>query len=174
MEPVHPEGARTVTTIEISHPSQMPAAFFEFQHARGETLEASIAEGFQGWLESDLPPLACALGASVGDCVEVQHDGRRVVFGPVRYRCERDVEAGEPCPCCLFTQSAAAFAPLLAQPGVHALRLFASRGGEQGSAADCRCNGEDHADGQSALLRYIESWPDAGFEFRKQYVIITP
>jgi hypothetical protein len=174
LEPIHEEGVRTATTIEVSHVSQMPVPFFEFQHARGEDVEASVAEGFRGWIESDLPPLTEALGVSSGSCTEVQYEGRRVIFGPVMYHRQREIEGDEPCPCCLFTQSAATFAPLLAQPGVHALRLFASRGGEQGPAADCRCNGEDHAGGKSALLRYVESWPDAGFEFRKQYVIITP
>jgi hypothetical protein len=38
--------------------------------------------------------------------------------------------------------------------------------------ADCRVNGEPFEEGKQALRRYVETWPDAGFEWRKQYVIL--
>jgi hypothetical protein len=38
--------------------------------------------------------------------------------------------------------------------------------------ADCRVNGEDWSAGAEALRAYVTRWPDRGFEFRKQYVVI--
>jgi hypothetical protein len=52
------------------------------------------------------------------------------------------------------------------------VRLFAMRGADGAAEADCRLNGEDWEAGKAALIKYVESWPDLGVEFRKQYVII--
>src|SRR2546430_3041733 len=41
MEPVHNNGVKTVTTIEVRHPYRIPFPVFEFQHASGPNLEAS-------------------------------------------------------------------------------------------------------------------------------------
>ena len=38
--------------------------------------------------------------------------------------------------------------------------------------ADCRVNGVDRPEGAAALVRYAQTWPDRGFEYRKQYVCI--
>ena len=40
--------------------------------------------------------------------------------------------------------------------------------------ADCRVNGDDFEPGAIALRAYATTWPDAGYEFRKQYVIFQP
>jgi hypothetical protein len=119
--------------------------------------------------------------------------GRRIVFGPVsHYRqhppaeAEATAEATDPagspdnphdsedgfCPCCLFTRSIDAFEPLLKTEGTLCLRLFAFRDNEGETQSDCRLNGEDWTSGTEALRRYAETWPQAGMEFRKQYVII--
>ena len=39
-------------------------------------------------------------------------------------------------------------------------------------AADCRVNGEDWEKGMQALREYARTWPAAGYEFRKQYVVL--
>ena len=51
-------------------------------------------------------------------------------------------------------------------------RLFASRDSESVAQADCRINGVDWAPGISALLKYVATWPNRGFEYRKQFVAI--
>jgi hypothetical protein len=38
--------------------------------------------------------------------------------------------------------------------------------------APYRLNGEDYEPGATALKTYVATWPEAGFEFRKQYVIL--
>ena len=38
--------------------------------------------------------------------------------------------------------------------------------------ADFRVNGIDYPAGAAALVRYAQSWPDRGLEYRKQYVCI--
>jgi hypothetical protein len=54
----------------------------------------------------------------------------------------------------------------------HAIRLFVSRDEEGHVEADCRLNGIERPEGAAALIRYAQSWPDRGFEYRKQYVCI--
>jgi hypothetical protein len=38
--------------------------------------------------------------------------------------------------------------------------------------ADCRVNGDDWDKGTEALRKYVGTWPAAGFEMRKQYVVV--
>lgn len=52
------------------------------------------------------------------------------------------------------------------------IRLFAARYEDGAAEADCRVNGEDWPAGKEALIRYVNQWPQRGFEFRKQYVAI--
>jgi hypothetical protein len=52
------------------------------------------------------------------------------------------------------------------------IRLFAGRGEDGSAQADCRVSGEDWEDGKRALLNYVDSWPQAGLELRKQYVVM--
>jgi hypothetical protein len=76
------------------------------------------------------------------------------------------------CPCCLLTKSFEAFRELIVGDGFHGLRLYAMRGAEGTAQADCRVNGDDWEKGAQALREYVKTWPDAGFEFRKQYVVV--
>jgi len=50
--------------------------------------------------------------------------------------------------------------------------LFAMRNSQGHAEADCRVNGEEFEPGKLALRKYVETWPEAGIEFRKQYVVI--
>jgi len=46
------------------------------------------------------------------------------------------------------------------------------RGPEGESGADCRINGLDWEEGKRALVKYVNTWPDLGVEFRKQYIVL--
>jgi len=54
----------------------------------------------------------------------------------------------------------------------YGIRLFASRDFDGHEQADCRVNGIEWPAGIEQLQRYIRQWPQRGFEFRKQYVVI--
>ena len=54
----------------------------------------------------------------------------------------------------------------------YGLRLFACRDENDDAMADCRVNGEDWEEGKEALCAYVNTWPQAGVEFRKQYVVV--
>jgi hypothetical protein len=186
VQPQHPKGAKTVTTIEFAHPALGGATLFEYQHALGDDINAAFAEGFAQWARFDLPTVLCALEAEPKDCnvmrmtfppkePRVEKLSRRVLLGPIAHVAELPGAADDDhpfCPCCLLTNSFDAFWPLLEANAVYGLRLFAARD-EQGVAqADCRVNGEDFDAGRAALVAYAEKWPARGFEFRKQYVIV--
>ena len=76
------------------------------------------------------------------------------------------------CPCCLLTKSFEAFRELIEGNGFYGLRLFAARDAEGELQADCRVNGDDWDKGAQALREYARTWPEAGYEFRKQYVVL--
>ena len=89
---------------------------------------------------------------------------------------ETETEAEESehdfCPCCLFTNSMQAFADLLKSREFLGVRLYAARDAQGEVSADCRVNGHDFPAALPYLQAYAQSWPQAGLEFRKQYVII--
>lgn len=186
-QPIHPEGARTTTTIHVQHPQVIPEAIFEFQHSNGKSMQDSIEAGFDQWCQTDLVTLLEAARPDPRDCTMMimeipSRDGRpsikrRAIFGPVAHLRQQDPEPADAeehpfCPCCLLTQSMGAFKPLFERPGSFGLRLFAMRGPDGSADADCRVNGEDFPAGKAALKQYVAKWPAAGVEFRKQYVII--
>ncbi|MDW3684252.1 DUF6348 family protein [Cupriavidus sp. CV2] len=76
------------------------------------------------------------------------------------------------CPCCLLTKSIEAFRPILETCEFAAIRLYAARDGEGEIQAVCRLNGEDYPAGKLALMDYVKTWPEMGFEFRKQLVVV--
>jgi hypothetical protein len=47
MQPVHQNGVRTSTTIEIKHPTLILSPVFEYQHSAGPSLEESLMAGFR-------------------------------------------------------------------------------------------------------------------------------
>jgi hypothetical protein len=65
-----------------------------------------------------------------------------------------------------------AFKDLFEGDGFYGVRLYAARDEAGVPLADCRVNGEDYESGASALREYAKTWPPAGFEFRKQYVVL--
>ena len=116
---------------------------------------------------------------------------RRAVLGPVTHLVEHPEVYGESktaeaegagrgehcethafCPCCLLTKSFETFKELIEDSAFYGLRLFASRDEQGLPQADCRVNGDDWETGAEALRKYVTTWPHAGFEFRKQYVVL--
>lgn len=171
----------TTSTIEVNHPALCPAGTFEYQHSIGQTLTESLQKGFTSWADTDLPVLRDALRDPLEECASLEIDSsgprrRQVVLGPPVRAVARDAQEPEEghafCPCCLLTSCLEAFEGPLASDAFQGVRLFASRDAEGVVQADCRINGVDWPAGAEALLRYAASWPDRGFEYRKQFVVM--
>ncbi len=186
-QPLQQGGVQTLTTVEVSHPTGgIPAGVFEFQHSTGNDTCQSVAKGFEGWMNLDLPVFLDALRPKPEKCTFLEFNlpagggkpsqKRRAVLGPVSHLVSHPAEGPAEehpfCPCCLFTRSGDVMKPKILDNHFYGLRLFAMRRHDGTPAADCRLNGEDWEPGKSALIEYVKSWPDRGVEFRKQYVII--
>jgi len=186
VKPMDDAGVNTVTTIQTSHAALAPRGLFEFQHSSGTDVRDSFAKGFKGWAELDLPVFLDALRAKPATCMVMEmskgQEGksllardRRLVLGPpVQMTQKADPAPSEHdfCPCCLFTRSIDAFDELVKDQAFFGVRLFVMRYEDGLIEADCRVNGVDHPAGAAALVRYAQSWPDRGAEYRKQYVCI--
>jgi hypothetical protein len=183
-------GVRTVTTVQINHPTLVPGGVFEYQHSTGDTIAQSISRGIDQWIRTDFVPLREAVGPTPGSCTALvmefpAREGkpartRRAILGPVAHfmqqpptSTEGDESEEHPfCPCCLLTRSFEAFREYIEGDGFYCLRLFALRDAEGLPGSDCRVNGRDWEKGAQALREYAMTWPAAGYEFRKQYVVL--
>lgn len=204
LKPLEERGVLTTTTLQTNHPALVPGGVFEYQHATGDNVEDSIRKGFDQWAQMSLVALLDALQPTPAICAALQKtfpekDGtlayaRRAVLGPVTHLVENaevyaekitsggggDVqgEEGEShkfCPCCLLTRSFEAFKELFEDNAFYGLLLFAMRDQNGVPQADCRVNGSDWEKGAEALRKYVTTWPEAGYKFRKQYVVLhTP
>ena len=176
---------RSSTVIEIRHAQRFENVLFEYQHSTGKTSQSSITAGFRSWAQMDLPTLLDACQDELEDCsaLEMSYPARdngvefkrQVLLGPMAHYQEHPaatLEEHEFCPCCLFTKSMNAFSELLTCRGFFGIRLYASRDGTGHCEADCRVNGNDFQAALPLLRAYAASWPDAGMEYRKQYVVI--
>lgn len=187
LDPQQLKGAKTCTTIEFTHPRFGDERLFEFQHSMGDDINQAFTSGFDAWVQFDLPAILDALRPDATDCnvmmmtypaneVRAAPLKRRVVLGPpahVAANRDETIDAEHPfCPCCLLTNSFEAFRPLLEADALCGVRLFAMRGEDGVGSADCRVNGEAFDAGIAALAKYVDTWPERGFEFRKQYVIL--
>lgn len=185
-QPLDKGGIRTVTTIQIHHPTLVPDGIFEYQHSTGDYTQSSIREGFEQWVRTDFLALLDAVLPQGQACMSLvltlpgtegrPERTRRAVLGPIfHYQSEppaNDLDEEHPfCPCCLLTRSFLAFKELFEGDGFFGVRLFAARDPEGVTGADCRVNGGDYQAGVEALKAYAASWPPAGYEFRRQYVI---
>ena len=185
--PLNDGGVQTVTTIQVNHPTLTPDGVFEYQHSTGNDIADSIAKGFDQWLRTDFPPLLDALRPISMICAAMEMSIpvgdaktrlRRAVFGPIAHFMQRPPESASTpddhpfCPCCLLTKSFEAFRDLIEGDGFHCVRLFAARDEHGAPQADCRVDGEDWEKGAEALREYARTWPAAGYEFRKQYVVL--
>jgi len=179
-------GVRTVTTMQVNHPTLIPTGVFEYQHATGDTVVNSLTNGFDQWVQTDFVTFLDALRIKPQSCTMMEmifpaKNGkpelvRRAVLGPVTHMAQTPFDAAEghpsACPCCLLTNSFEAFRDLIEGDAFYALRLFALRDGGGNPGADCRVNGDDWEKGAQALRTYARTWPAAGYEFRKQYVVL--
>jgi hypothetical protein len=201
LQPLEDGGMRTVTTIQANHPGLAPEGLFEYQHSTGDSVADSICRGFDQWAQVDFPPLIDALKPKPQTCTMLEitfpaKDAspariRRATLGPIMHYmaspsannehtthpadalAQGDAGDAHPfCPCCLLTKSFEAFRELIEGDGVYGLRLYAMRDAEGTPQADCRVNGDDWEKGAQALRDYVRTWPAAGFEFRKQYVVL--
>ena len=186
LQPLEDGGIRTVTTMQVNHPTLIPAGVFEYQHSTGDTVVSSLTNGFDQWVQMDFVTLLDALRVRAESCTMMEmtfpaKDGkpelvRRAVLGPVTYLAQSPPDAtdGHPpiCPCCMLTNSFEAFRDLIEGDAFYGLRLFALRNENGEPGADCRVNGDDWEKGAQALRAYARSWPPAGYEFRKQYIVL--
>ncbi|MFZ6686772.1 DUF6348 family protein [Undibacterium sp. SXout11W] len=178
---------RTCTKIHAWHPTYFPQGIFEFQHALAATEEAAFVDGFKQWINMDLQVLLDATLDVPVNCTVIEMNTaadetnatahfRQVILGPVAHLASlaapKKKEEHPFCPCCLFTESIAAFHDVLQSDRFVGVRLFASRDNQGILAADCRVNGEDFQAAVAPLVQYAEAWPQRGLEFRKQYIII--
>jgi hypothetical protein len=189
---IHPlqKGVRTVTTMQSNHSTLAPRGVFEYQHSTGEDIAKSIASGFEQWAQTDFVTLLDAIQPQPKSCTALEMAFpatddrparlRRAVLGPVAHFMQqppRKDEGSPPeehpfCPCCLLTRSFEAFRELIEGDDFYCLRLFAARDQDGVAQADCRVNGDDWKQGAQALREYAATWPAAGYEFRKQYVLL--
>ena len=189
IQPLEDGGVQTTTTVQCNHPTLVPDGVFEYQHSTGDNLDDSISKGLDQWLQTDFIPLLDAARLKPESCTMLEMTFpaddrparvRRAILGPVAHvvqnppaRPEGNGSEEHPfCPCCLLTNSFEAFRELIEGDGFYGLRLFAMRSPEGAPEADCRVNGEDWERGAQALREYVHTWPEAGFEFRKQYVVL--
>lgn len=180
-------GVRTVTTMQVNHPTLAPAGVFEYQHSAADNVVEATARGFDQWIQTDFVPLLEALSPQPKTCTAMEMEFpakegkpgriRRAILGPIAHFMEHP-PADNPdeehpfCPCCLLTRSFEAFKDLFERDDLCCLRFFAARDEEGLPQADCRINGEDWEPGAEALRNYASTWAPAGYEFRKQYVVL--
>lgn len=175
----------SATTIQIHHPDLFPQSVFEIQYSFGsfDTLGEAAASGFEQWVMQDWGVLAEALQPEAGELMRLKMEAddfvapRMAIFGNLTgfgEITEASDEHSGCCPCCLFTQSLAAFLPLLQSSRDNlAIRLLASRDAKTGEcSADCRVNGVDWEAGKPLLEAFAATWRGDDVIFRKQYVIV--
>jgi hypothetical protein len=192
-------GVSSLTTMDVRHATLIPDGLFEYQHSTGDTVVDSLRKGIEDWSRIDLPVLLDALRPKPQTCSMWEmtfpaQDGaparlRRAVLGSVSYYAAKPpvpaptaAASGEACEtehsfctCCLLTRNFEAFRAQLEGNETLGIRLYAMRGQDGQPGADCRINGEDYEPGIASLRAYVATWPQAGFEFRKQYVLLyTP
>jgi hypothetical protein len=185
MQPLDGGGVRTMTTLQVNHPTLIPGGVFEYQHSTGDTVRESLAKGFDQWVQTDFVTLLDALQAKPVHCTTMEmtfpaKDGkreriRRAVLGPCTHFADTPADASQEhpfCPCCLLTNSFETFRDLFEADAFYGLRLFAMRGRDGTPGADCRVNGDDWERGSQALRDYVSTWPHGGLELRKQYVVL--
>jgi len=189
-KPSNEGGVQMTTTIQTNHPDLALEGVFEYQHSAGRNVEDSLLEGFTQWAKTDLIALIEALQPKPATCNVLEMDFPEKNGRPAHLQqFPRDIseqkslhsagasqrescEGHEFCPCCLLTNSFDVFKELLESDRFYGLRLFAMRNQSGNPQADCRVNGDDWEKGAEALRKYVGTWPTAGLEFRKQYVVL--
>lgn len=186
LEPIpYPPSVRTIVVVAVHHPRFPSAGIVEFQHAVHDTEIEAIRRGIDQWLQMDFIVLLDSLRDRPERCQMLQWDwpddpsrkSRRALLGPIghmiQYPERVPKDADHPyCPCCLLTNSLRAFLTHLQTDALYGIRLLASRDDDGFTEADCRINGAEWEAGKEALRAYAKTWPPAGIEMRKQYVVL--
>jgi hypothetical protein len=140
LQPLEGGGVRTATTMQVNHPTLIPAGVFEYQHATGDTVVSSLTKGFDQWVQTDFVTFLDALRVRPRSCTMMEmtfpaKDGkpervRRAVLGPVTHMAQTppDAAGGHPpfCPCCLLTNSFETFRDLIEGDAFYGLRSLRS------------------------------------------------
>ncbi len=177
---------QVATTVEARHAVHFPLGVFEFQHTFDPDVGQALTKGFEQFVDLDFPALTECRGGALRQCTSVSFHrataplglpfSRRAVLGPIIHTvAENATAAPDPhpfCPCCFFTHAIKALQPKLREREFFAIRLFAVRPAPGELTADCRVNGVEWEEGKPALLAYAATWPDRGFELRKQYIAL--
>ena len=181
---------------DARHDSAFPDGLYEFQHGSGSSVPEAIQDGYSQWAQLDIPVICDVSGRSPAASMimditlpatqESPERQRRIILGPTGHftedgsheneaKCEKDACGEEHpfCSCCLVTNSMEAFQPLVEAEGTLGVRLFASRDQQGQTLADVRVNADSFEPCVTALRAYAETWPQHGFELRKQYVVFT-
>jgi hypothetical protein len=176
----------STTTVTTSHPRLVPQGVFEYQHARDKTLADAVRDGFDQWVQLDFAVLLDALRDPLEYCQGIEITFPQIDGPDLRRRaCPRSDRTCCPVPgmsgsrrrasllpVLLPDQHIDAFRPLMESNRFYGIRFYAARGDDGAPLADCRVNGEDWEDGKRALLGYVDKWPQAGLELRKQYIVM--
>ncbi len=175
----------TVTRVVAFHDALFADGLPELQRAIGADTAQAMAQGFSAWVQGARVALEDAVRTAVRDCpllaVKVSAPGGgaptvyQAILGPVL--CvgpgpAQPAEDDELCPACMTTRVQDALRGHLRAGGYTGLSLVAGRDARGALAADCRVNGEPFSEGVERLVAYARSWPERGFEFRQQYVIL--
>jgi hypothetical protein len=186
-KPGYPKGIQTATIITTEYPAKIPNGIFEYQHASATNLKDAICQGFKSWATHDLPVFIDYVNASLTECTAMELKApatygrgetiRRALLGPPTQTYFLNPPEDQEhcfCPCCLLTNSVDMLKELMNGDEFNAVRLLAIRNADGTTQADCRVNGAEYEAGKAALAKYAATWPGAGFEMRKQYVIFEP
>jgi hypothetical protein len=179
-------GVYTLTIVETYHPDLAgQPTIYEFQHSHHNDAETSFRSGFEQWRRLDFMVLTDVFAKDrPKNCVLMKMEfraengkparTRNVLLGPIAHFRQKPLDGEEHpfCPCCLFSYSSAAFKEIVESPGLFAIRFYAFRDAAGVASVDCRINGKEFEPGKAELRKYVAKWPDAGLEFRKQYVIV--
>src|SRR5205823_2490138 len=65
-------GIRTTSIVRVTHPVLFATPIFEFQHAAGNDLRASLESGMSSWAQLDLPVLSDATRATPEECTAME------------------------------------------------------------------------------------------------------
>ncbi len=184
---------QTITTIQAHHPDFLPDGIFDYQYGSGADVREALEAAFVPWANTDLVTLVDAASERPVVCPQMifrmpEREGRPTLYrkatlGPVAHYRERPTGSFHPvsatdepdhifCPCCFATRSLDALHDLVEPAGIYGIRFVAIRNREGIPLGECRANGQPHEPGAAAVRAYAASWPESGYELRKQSILI--
>ena len=179
IQPLENRDVRTITIISYFHQNLITSGSFEFQHSVGSNINESVNKGFNDWFLYDFPVIIESILEKQKHCttmlLKFENRSRKIFLGPVMHlRKNKNNEKEEHpfCQCCFITNNFQNFEKYLKDSNFYGIRMYSFRDQDGQINADCRINGFDHELGKKSLIEYVKTWPDLGFEVRKQYVVL--